>query len=211
MSTERVIVNEKVATEFEAEFKRAVSEIFPQEKEAGCLINMTGVGKNTQLLHDAISKGATIIHGDPTNGQGTRMRPVIVKGTTTDMDLFYTESFGPTVSLLVAKNDDEALELANNTEYGLSAAVFTKDLARGLRFAKDIMSGAVHINGMTVHDETTLPHGGESKALYCLVLQEVLQYISDFTTAGIKASGYGRFGASGLEEWVRTKTVTFRD
>jgi acyl-CoA reductase-like NAD-dependent aldehyde dehydrogenase len=139
------------------------------------------------------------------------MRPVIVKGTTTDMDPFYTESFGPTVSLLVAKNDDEALELANNTEYGLSAAVFTKDLARGLRFAKDIMSGAVHINGMTVHDETTLPHGGESKALYCLVLQEVLQEISDFTTAGIKASGYGRFGASGLEEWVRTKTVTFRD
>lgn len=89
------------------------------------------------------------------------MRPVIVKGTTKDMDLYYTESFGPTVSLIIVKSDEEALELANDTEYGLSAAVFTKDLGRGLRFAKRVESGAVHINGMTVHDETALPHGGE--------------------------------------------------
>jgi acyl-CoA reductase-like NAD-dependent aldehyde dehydrogenase len=89
------------------------------------------------------------------------MMPVVVKGTKKGMDLFYTESFGPTVSVMTVGSEEEALELANDTEYGLSAAVFTKDLQRGLRMAKLIESGAVHINGMTVHDETALPHGGE--------------------------------------------------
>jgi acyl-CoA reductase-like NAD-dependent aldehyde dehydrogenase len=62
---------------------------------------------------------------------------------------------------MTVSTEEEALELANDTEYGLSAAVFTKDLRTGLRMAKGIESGAVHINGMTVHDETALPHGGE--------------------------------------------------
>jgi len=85
----------------------------------------------------------------------------VVKGTKKGMDLFYTESFGPTVSIMTVSSEEEALELANDTEYGLSAAVFTRDMLRGLRMARGIESGAVHINGMTVHDETALPHGGE--------------------------------------------------
>jgi acyl-CoA reductase-like NAD-dependent aldehyde dehydrogenase len=161
MSTERVIVHEKVAANFEAEFKKAVAEFAPEHKQAACLINKAGVDKNQRLLNDAISKGATIVYGNPMNKQETRMRPVVVRGTTKEMELFYMESFGPTVSLLVVKSDNEALELANDTEYGLSAAIFTKDLARGLRLAKEVESGAVHINGMMVHDETSLPHGGE--------------------------------------------------
>jgi len=78
-----------------------------------------------------------------------------------EIDLFYTESFGPTVSVITVKSEDEALDLANDTEYGLSAAIFTKDLGKALKMARQIESGAVHINGMTVHDETALPHGGE--------------------------------------------------
>ena len=161
MSTERVIVHEKVAAAFELQFTKAVAEFAPDDQVAGCLINKAGVEKNRRLLDDATSKGAEIIYGDPTNGQGARMRPVIVKGTTKGMDLFYTESFGPTTSFLVVQNDEEALQMANDTEYGLSAAVFTQNLARGLRFARDLESAAVHINGMTVHDETSLPHGGK--------------------------------------------------
>jgi acyl-CoA reductase-like NAD-dependent aldehyde dehydrogenase len=186
MSTERIIVHEKVVDEFERCFKRAVEDFAPEGGSPLVLINKGAVEKNKKLLMDAVDKGAIILHGDHENGTEAKMRPVIVKGVKKDMDLFYTESFGPTVSLMVVKSEEEALELANDTEYGLTSAVFTKDLATGLRFAGNIEAGAVHINNMTVHDETALPHGG------------------------MKASGYGRFGASGLEEWVRTKTVTYK-
>ncbi|KAF8865183.1 putative salicylaldehyde dehydrogenase [Acephala macrosclerotiorum] len=187
MSTERVIVHESVVEKFEEEFKKAVKGFAPEGGEVPVLINAAGVSKNQRLLKDAVGKGATVVHGDHENGEGAKMMPVIVKGVKKDMDLYYTESFGPTVSLMVVKTEQEALDLANDTDYGLSSAIFTKDLGRALRMAREIESGAVHINGMTVHDETALPHGG------------------------MKASGYGRFGASGLDEWVRTKTVTFKD
>lgn len=187
MSTERIIVHEKVIAEFEAEFKKAVAAFSPEDAEPPVLINSAGVAKNQRLVKEAVEKGATILHGDLAEAKGTKMRPVIVKGTKRGMDLFHTESFGPTVSVMTVSSEEEALELANDTEYGLSSAVFTRDLQRGLRMAKAIESGAVHINGMTVHDEAGLPHGG------------------------MKSSGFGRFGAIGLEEWVRTKTVTFVD
>ena len=116
------------------------------------------------------------------------MRPIVIEGITKDMDLYYTESFGPTVSLFSFEDEDEAIDMANDTEYGLSAAVFTESLTTGLRVAKRIESGAVHINGMSVHDEPALPHGG------------------------VKKSGWGRFNASfGLEEFLRCKTVTWSD
>ena len=162
MSTERVLVHEKVAKEFEEHFTAAIKTFAPSEQEAGCLINKGGVEKNKKLMKDAVDKGAILLHGngEGEEGVGAKMRPAVIKGTTKDMDLYYTESFGPTVSLIEFKNEEEALQLANDTPYGLSSAVFTKDLGRGLRFAKEIESGAVHINHMTVHDEAALPHGG---------------------------------------------------
>jgi acyl-CoA reductase-like NAD-dependent aldehyde dehydrogenase len=160
MSTERIIVLEPVAEDFEKHLIKAVGAFAPEGQSVGFLINKQGVEKNKRLLRDAISKGATVIHGNPENGVDCAMTPVVVKGTKKEMDLYYTESFGPTVSLIVVKSEDEALELANDTEYGLSSSVFTSNLTRGLRFAKQIESGAVHINGKTVHDEAALPHGG---------------------------------------------------
>jgi len=161
MSTERIIVHEKVAADFEAHFKKAAAGFAPDGADPPVLINSAGVAKNRRLLKDAVEKGAIVLHGNPEAGEGTKMMPVVVKGTKKGMDLFYTESFGPTVSVITVSTEEEALELANDTEYGLSASVFTKDLRTGLRMAKAIESGAVHINGMTVHDETALPHGGE--------------------------------------------------
>lgn len=163
MSTERVIVHESIVGKFEEAFKRAIGGFSPESSEAPVLINKQAVEKSQRLVKDAVGKGAEILHGDANQpGNCATMRPVVVKGITKDMDLFYTESFGPTVSLMTVKTEEEALALANDTEYGLAAAVFTNDLQRGLRIAKKIESGAVHINGMTVHDETALPHGGES-------------------------------------------------
>jgi acyl-CoA reductase-like NAD-dependent aldehyde dehydrogenase len=186
MSTERIIVHKAVAQQFEDKFKAAAKQIFPN---AGVLINGAGVEKNKRLLRDAVSKGAALLNGsiDTQEATETRMAPIIVKGITPSMDIYQTESFGPTVSLFEVETEEEALRLANDTEYGLSSAVFTEDLRTGLRFAKAIEVGACHINSMTVHDETALPHGG------------------------MKNSGYGRFGAVGLDEWVRTKTVTFKE
>jgi acyl-CoA reductase-like NAD-dependent aldehyde dehydrogenase len=186
MSTERIIVHKDVQQEFELLLQSFASAMFG---EAGVLISKAGVEKNKRLVRDAIAKGATLLHGsvDTQESSETRMSPVIIKYVTPGMDIYQQESFGPTVSLIIVDSEEEALRVANDTEYGLSAAVFTEDLRTGLRFAKGIESGAVHINDMTVHDETALPHGG------------------------MKSSGFGRFGSIGLDEWVRTKTVTFKD
>ncbi|KAK0618110.1 aldehyde dehydrogenase domain-containing protein [Bombardia bombarda] len=190
MSTERILVHKAVRAAFEQKLVGAIDTIFGgAHNDAPVLINALAVEKNKKLVQDALGKGASLLYGDAAAQEttATRMRPVVISGVTEAMDVYRTESFGPCVSLFEIETEEEALRIANDTEYGLTSAVFTEDLRRGLRFAKEIESGAVHINTMTVHDESVLPHGGA------------------------KASGYGRFNSSwGLGEWVRTKTVTFK-
>lgn len=106
--------------------------------------------KNNLLISQAISRGASVLTGEveaeeaeDSSGGGTRMRPVVLENVRRDMDLYYQESFGPSVSLLVVESEEEAVEIANDTEYGLSASVFTKDLATGLRVARQIETGCV--------------------------------------------------------------------
>lgn len=191
MSTERILVHKDVRAEFEKQFAAAIEKMFPSGGDAPVLITAGGVEKNKQLVQDALSKGASVVAGDPGAGDdgpnGTAMRPVVISNVTPEMDIYRTESFGPTVSLIEVGSEEEAVRIANDTEYGLAASVFTEDLRRGLRLARQIETGAVHINGMTVHDEPTLPHGGT------------------------KASGFGRFNATlGLHEWLKTKNITFK-
>jgi acyl-CoA reductase-like NAD-dependent aldehyde dehydrogenase len=188
MATDRILVHKNVRAEFEEKLKKAIDMIFGPQNEAPVLIHAPSVEKNKKLLKDAVSKGAKVLYGDinAEEPSKTRMRPVVISDVTPNMDIYQTESFGPSVALYEIETEEEALRIANDTEYGLSSAVFTEDLRRGLRFAKGIETGAVHINHMTVHDESALPHGGA------------------------KASGYGRFNAAAINEWVRTKTVTFK-
>lgn len=188
MSTERVIVHKAVKDEFEKKFLASINKFFPSSGDAPVLITQPAAEKTKKLLKDAKDKGATLLNGDyeAQESTPTRLRPIVVKGIKEDMDLYKTESFGPTVALYEIDSEEEALRLANDTEYGLSSAVFTEDLRRGLRIAKGIETGACHINSMSVHDESALPHGGA------------------------KSSGYGRFNSIGLDEWVRTKTITYR-
>ncbi|KAI1500247.1 aldehyde dehydrogenase domain-containing protein [Biscogniauxia marginata] len=188
MSTEKIIVHKEISKPFQDKLLQAVETIFPSKGDAPVLIEAQAVERNKSLLRDAASKGASLLNGyiDTEESSKTRMRPVVVVKVTPEMDIYKQESFGPTVSLIEIETEEEALRIANDTEHGLSSAVFTEDLRLGLRFARGIESGAVHINNMTVHDEAALPHGGA------------------------KASGYGRFNNSfGLDEWVRTKTVTW--
>ncbi|EFX04006.1 salicylaldehyde dehydrogenase [Grosmannia clavigera kw1407] len=172
MSTERILVHKSVLKLFTGKFKKAIETIF-----------------DSGLVQDALSKGAEHVHGTiPSPEAGALViTPTVLGGVTKEMDVYYTESFGPCVSLIAVDSDEEAVAIANDSDYGLSGAVFTKDLSKGLSMAGRIESGAVHINSMTIHDEAGLPHGG------------------------VKSSGWGRFNAqAGLVEFLRSKTITFQ-
>lgn len=172
----------------EKELAAATAKMFPSPT---ALINSQGVSKNASLISDSLSKGGSILHGTPPTDSSptTKMSPVILKSVNPSMSIYREESFGPTVSVIEISTEEEAIRISNDTDYGLAAGIYTRDLQRGLRIARAVESGAVHINGHngSVHDEAGLPHGG------------------------MKDSGFGRFGSLGLEEWVRTKTVTFMD
>jgi len=113
------------------------------------------------------------------------MPATVIDQVTPAMKLFHEESFGPVVAIIRARDEQHAVELANDSDYGLSAAVFTRDTARGIRIARQIKSGICHINGATVHDEAQMPFGG------------------------MKASGYGRFGGkAGVEAFTELRWVT---
>ena len=117
--------------------------------------------------------------------QNVVMPAHLVDKVTQDMKLFRDESFGPVVGIIRARDEAHAIELANDTEYGLSAAVFTTDIAKGLTLAKQIKSGICHVNGPTVHDEAQMPFGG------------------------VGASGYGRFGGKqGIDSFTETRWIT---
>jgi benzaldehyde dehydrogenase (NAD) len=188
MSTERVICHEKVADEFAQKLAKRVAALPTGDPRKGDFVLGSVVGKPTvervtKLVKDAVAKGAKVLTGG--DSDGTVMKGIVVDNVTPDMELFREESFGPQVSITRVKNTDEAIRLANDTEYGLSAALFTKDIAKGLELAKKIESGICHINGPTVHDEAQMPFGG------------------------VKASGYGRFGGkAGIDAFTEMRWIT---
>ncbi|KAG6989973.1 Vanillin dehydrogenase [Fusarium oxysporum f. sp. conglutinans] len=186
MSTERILVHKSIRAALEDKLKQTLDAMFPRDGDALVLATDIAVDKNKTLVRDAVSKGAKLLHGDVDAAETTssRLRPIIVSDVKPGMDIYATESFGPTVSIIEFDSEEEAIRIANDTEYGLTSAIFSKDLRRALRLARQIETGAVHINRTSVHDEAVLPHGG------------------------VKASGFGRFNRS-LEEWVRTKNITY--
>lgn len=143
MSTERILVHSSIASEFAQEFKTATNNMFGAPNPSPVLVASAAVKKNRKLISEAVAKGAKVLTGDPDSQEDSefRLRPIVIENVKKDMDIFYEESFGPTVSIITVESEEEAIAIANDTDYGLSAAVFTEDLKRAFRVAKQIESG----------------------------------------------------------------------
>ena len=188
MSTERIIVVEKVADEFVKRFSAKATTLVagdPAEGRTalGAVVDKGAADRVARLVRDAVGKGA--VHAVDGKSEGVLVSASVVDKVTPQMAIYSEESFGPVVGIVRARDADHAVEIANDTEYGLSASVFTRDIAKGMEIARRIQSGICHINGPTVHDEAQMPFGG------------------------VKSSGYGRFGGkAGIEEFTDLRWIT---
>ena len=115
-----------------------------------------------QHLEDAVAKGATITTGG--EWEGNRCQPTLLTGVTEEMVVCKSETFGPVTSIYPIDSYEEGLEKANDTEYGLSSAIFTNDINKAFHFARNIGAGMCHINGPTIHDEPHIPFGGNGES-----------------------------------------------
>lgn len=179
----RIIVEDDIYDDFVERFHAHVKTLKvgdpnDQDTAIGPIIN----DKQLKSLKDKIAKaqteGANILMSGEIKGQ--LVPPHIFTEVTRDMDLSCNEIFGPLVGIIRAKDEDDALALANDTTYGLSSSVFTEDMEKGLRFARNIEAGMTHINDIPVNDESNVPFGGK------------------------KNSGIGRFNG----EWIMEEFTT---
>ncbi|WP_137130797.1 aldehyde dehydrogenase family protein [Rhizobium sp. FY34] len=190
MSTDRIIVDEAIADRFIARLRLEAERLCgfgaSDQPPYGHVISLEAAARLQGLVEDALAKGAVRITGGETSG--TQMQPTILDHVAYGMRIYEEEIFGPVVGIIRVADADEAVTVANDTEYGLAAAVFGADLTRAGQIARRIEAGAVHINGSTVCDDPLMPYGG------------------------VKASGYGRFGGRAvIEEFTEIQWMTERD
>ena len=188
MSTERIIVVDAVADAFAEKFAAKASSMAcgdPREGKTplGAVVDRKTVDHVNSLIEDALAHGAVALAGGTSDS--VLMCATVIDRVNEAMKLYRDESFGPVVAMIRAKDEEDAIRLANDSDYGLSAAVFTRDTARGLKVARRIRSGICHVNGPTVHDEAQMPFGG------------------------VGASGYGRFGGkAGIDAFTELRWIT---
>ena len=183
MSTNRIIVDAKVYDEFLDRFTAHVKTLKvgnPQDLDTviGPIINSKQLANILKLIKETRDAGARQVLGGDL--RDLVLPPHIFADVTNDMPIAKNETFGPIAPVIRARGEDDALRLANDTEYGLSSAVFTRDERRGLRFALGVEAGMTHINDTSVDDTPTGPFGGE------------------------KNSGIGRFGG----DWIMEEFTT---
>ncbi|MFT4241498.1 MAG: aldehyde dehydrogenase [Acidovorax sp.] len=188
MSTERIIVDDKVADAFVRQFaERAQALPLGDPRKGpvvlGSVVDMATVQRCNALIDDAVAKGATLVCGGQSDS--TLMAATVLDHVTPEMLIYREESFAPVKAIVRVHGVEEAIACANDNEFGLSAAVFGRDVARAWNVAARIESGICHVNGPTVHDEGQMPFGG------------------------VKNSGYGRFGGmAGVREFTELRWIT---
>ena len=188
MSTERIVVDAKVADAFVSKLAAKAGSLPLGDPRKGPVVLGSVVDRSTvercnALIDDALAKGAKLVCGG--KADSTLMPATVLDHVTPSMKIYREESFGPVKPVVRVSGVDEAVQVANDNEYGLSAAVFGRDVARAFEVARRIESGICHVNGPTVHDEAQMPFGG------------------------VKGSGYGRFGGrAGVEAFTELRWVT---
>ena len=189
IAAKRFIVHADVAEEFERLFAEALSALVvgdPKDDatDVGPLANASGLSDVTELVQDAVDKGArVVVGGSAPGGPGYFYPPTLIADVTPEMRMYREEVFGPVAQLHVVADIDAAIELANDTEFGLGSNAWTNDPEEQERFARDLQAGMVFVNGMTA-SYPELPFGG------------------------VRHSGYGReLSDLGIREFCNAKTV----
>ena len=187
MSTERIIVEKKIADKFTEKLKeRALSLPIGDPTDPataiGPLINQRAVDLVHAHVQEAVAGGAELVTGG--RYDNLIYHPTILTDVTPDMRIFTDQTFGPVAPIVVVSDAEEALAVANNSKYGLSSGILTKDFTRALDIAMRLETGMVHIGDQTVNDEPQVPFGG------------------------VKGSGYGRFGGqAALDEFTELRWI----
>ncbi len=192
MSTERIVLDEVIADEFMEKFTARVGELRAgdptedQSVQIGYVYQPQTGERINVLIDDAVGKGASIAVGE--RADNAALPATVLDHVTPDMDVYHEETFAPVTTVVRVSGYDEAIATANDTEYGLAAAVHGTDSYRTLQAAMAIQAGHVHINGATVQNDANAPFGG------------------------MKNSGYGRFdGRSVIREFTEEKWITIEN
>ena len=191
MSTNRAIVDAKVYDQFVAAVEKRVKALKfgnpdLMENVIGPIINAKQLADVQAKIARALQDGARLVVGG--EAQGNVLPPHVLADVDPEWSIAKDETFGPVLPIIKARDEVHALELANATEFGLSSSVYTRDLERGVRFARGIEAGMTHVNNMSVGDQPNAPFGGE------------------------KNSGLGRFNGQWiLEEFTRTHWITVQE
>jgi vanillin dehydrogenase len=188
MSVEKVLVHESIYEEFLQKFVARAGRIktgntADKSNVNGPLINDRQVARVTSQLDDAVAKGAHIALGGGVNGRF--VEPTILTHVTQDMDVWRDETFGPVAVVVPFRTDAEAIAMSNDTEYGLSSGIITRNEQRALAMSTQLETGMCHVNCSTINDEPHAPFGGS------------------------KASGVGRHGGKwAMDTFSETRWIT---
>jgi acyl-CoA reductase-like NAD-dependent aldehyde dehydrogenase len=193
IASKRFIVVKKIANEFIEKFvekteKLKVGDPLEDDTDIGPLVNSDGLEKIDSQVKDSIKEGAEVLTGgEPIKGKGYFYKPTVFKNVTPKMRIAQEEVFGPVAPIIIADDETESIKLANETEYGLGASIWTEDLEKADKISQMVQSGVVSVNNIVASDPR-VPFGG------------------------VKKSGFGReLSRYGMLEFVNIKTVRFYD